>query len=57
MTHSLFRYISKALASDLHGQGVTIVNNVRKIMKAKALSLWDRAMLSRRFIIEPSMTS
>lgn len=45
-------YIGKALASDLLERGVTIVNNVRKNMKAKALSLWDRAMLSRRFIIE-----
>ncbi|MGL5336529.1 MAG: transposase, partial [Enterovibrio sp.] len=26
--------------------------NVRKNMKAKAISLWDKAMLSRRFIIE-----
>ena len=45
-------YISKALASELLERGVSIVNNVRKNMKAKALSLWDRAMLSRRFIIE-----
>ena len=45
-------YIGKALAGDLLERGVTIVNNVRKNMKAKALSLWDRAMLSRRFIIE-----
>ena len=41
-------YISKALASDLLERGVTIINNVRKNMKVKALSLWDRAMLSRR---------
>jgi hypothetical protein len=45
-------YISKALASDLLEKGVTLVNNVRKNMKKKALSLWDRAILSRRFIIE-----
>ncbi|ABE55736.1 transposase, IS4 family [Shewanella denitrificans OS217] len=45
-------YISKALASELLEQGVTLVNNVRKNMKKKVLSLWDRAMLSRRFIIE-----
>jgi len=45
-------YISKMLAGDLLEQGVTIINNVRKNMKARALSLWDRAMLSRRFIIE-----
>ncbi len=45
-------YISKALASELLEQGVTLINNVRKNMKKKVLSLWDRAMLSRRFIIE-----
>ncbi len=45
-------YISKALTSDLLEQGVTIVNNVRNNMKDKALSLLDRAMLSRRFVIE-----
>ena len=29
-----------------------MITSIRKNMKAKALSLWDRAMLSRRFIIE-----
>ena len=45
-------YISKNLKADLLDNGVELVTNVRKNMKAKALSLWDRAMLSRRFIIE-----
>ena len=36
----------------MYDKGVDLVTNVRKNMKAKALSLWDRAMLSRRFIIE-----
>jgi IS5 family transposase len=45
-------YISKALASDLLEKGVILVNNVRKNMKNKILLLWDRAMLSRRYIIE-----
>ena len=45
-------YISKKLKENLHEKGVDLVTNVRKNMKAKALSLWDRAMLSRRFIIE-----
>ncbi len=45
-------YISKALSSDLPEKGITLVTNVRKNMKAKAISLWDRAMSSRRFIIE-----
>ena len=33
-------------------KGVTLITTVRKNMKAKAMSLWDRAMLSKRFIIE-----
>ncbi|NRA71106.1 MAG: IS982 family transposase [Gammaproteobacteria bacterium] len=45
-------YISKALESNLLEKGVTLVTNVRKNMKVKVLSIWDRAMLSRRFIIE-----
>ena len=45
-------YISKALKHQLFDKGVSLITNVRKNMKAKALSLWDRAMLSRRFIIE-----
>lgn len=45
-------YISQALSSDLFDKGVELVTHVRKNMKAKATSLWDRAMLSRRFIIE-----
>ncbi|WP_369800363.1 transposase, partial [Xenorhabdus sp. KJ12.1] len=31
---------------------VTLITNVRSNMKAKALSLWDRLMLRRRFLIE-----
>jgi len=45
-------YISKALEGNLFDNGVSLVTNVRKNMKAKVLSMWDRAMLSRRFIIE-----
>ena len=45
-------YISKALSSNLHEQGVELITQVRKNMKAKLLSAWDRAMLSKRFIIE-----
>jgi hypothetical protein len=45
-------YLSQALAADLFEKGVTLVTTVRKNMKAKAISLWDRAMLSRRYIIE-----
>jgi len=46
------RDISKALSSELLEKDVTLVTNVRKDMKKKVISLWDRAMLSRRFTIE-----
>ncbi len=59
MTSSLFGklygdkgYISKALSGRLFEQGVELITNVRKNMKARVLSLWDKAMLSKRFIIE-----
>lgn len=45
-------YISKKLSEKLKGEGVDLIITVRRNMKAKAIALWDRAMLSRRFIIE-----
>lgn len=45
-------YISKKLSANLKDKGVDLITTVRRNMKAKAMSLWDRAMLSRRFIIE-----
>jgi hypothetical protein len=45
-------YLSKALEADLLDKSVSLFTTVRKNMKAKAISLWDRAMLSRRYIIE-----
>jgi hypothetical protein len=45
-------YLSKALEVNLFEDDVTLITTVRKNMKAKAMSLWDRAMLSKRFIIE-----
>jgi hypothetical protein len=45
-------YLIKALAANLFEKGVTLVTKVRKNMKAKAISLLDRAMLSKRYIIE-----
>lgn len=45
-------YISKALSANLFDKGVELVTNVKKNMKKKLLSAWDKAMLSRRFIIE-----
>tara|TARA_B110000902_G_C14222889_1_gene555870 strand:+ start:343 stop:891 length:549 start_codon:yes stop_codon:yes gene_type:complete len=45
-------YISSKLKRLLCDNGVDLITNFRKNMKVKALSLWGRAMLSRRFIIE-----
>ena len=45
-------YISKSLENNLFEKGMTLITTIRKNMKPKALSLWDRAMLSKRFIIE-----
>lgn len=55
LTHKLYGdkgYLSKALAANLFEKGVELITTVRKNMKAKAMSLWDRAMLSKCFIIE-----
>ena len=55
LTHKLYGdkgYLSKALEANLFEKGVELITTVRKNMKAKAMSLWDRAMLSKRFIIE-----
>jgi hypothetical protein len=44
-------YLSKALKANLFDKCVTLITTVRKNMKVKAMLLWDRAMLSKRFII------
>jgi hypothetical protein len=47
------RELAEGLTDKLYGdKGVSLITTVRKNMKAKAISLWDRAMLSRRYIIE-----
>lgn len=45
-------YLSKKLEANLSEKGVKLITTVRKNMKAKAISMWDRVMLSKRFIIE-----
>lgn len=45
-------YISQSLMENLAVEGVNLVTGVRKNMKAKVLSAWDKLMLSKRFIIE-----
>jgi len=38
-------YLSKALEANLFEEGITLITTVRKNMKAKAISLWDRGVL------------
>lgn len=45
-------YISKDLQDKFGEQGINFVTGKRKNMKQKTLSDWDKAMLSKRFIIE-----
>ncbi len=45
-------YLSQALCDELEAEGITLITHVRSNMKAKALSLWDKLMLRRRFLIE-----
>ncbi len=45
-------YIGKALAETLFEKNVELITNVRKNMKPRLISLWDRAILAKRFIIE-----
>ncbi len=51
-TISPWGYISQAVTDDLAQEGITLVTGQRKNMNAKELSFFDRAMLSKRFIIE-----
>jgi hypothetical protein len=47
------RELAEGLTDKLYGdKGVILIITVRKNMKVKAISLWDRAMLSRHYIIE-----
>ena len=45
-------YISKTLSGELLDKGVELITTVRKNMKKKFISLWDKPMLKKRFIIE-----
>lgn len=46
--------ISKKLSASLKDKDANLITAGRRNMKAKAITLWDRAMLSMRFIIETS---
>ena len=45
-------YLSNALRDNVFDKGVMFITTVRKNIKAKTMSLWDRAMLLKGFIIE-----
>ena len=45
-------YIGKDLSQKLKESDIDLVTTVRKNMKATAISAFDRAMLSKRYIIE-----
>jgi len=45
-------YIGKKLSENLKKSNVDLITTVRKNMKAKVISAFDRAMLSKRYIIE-----
>lgn len=45
-------YISNTLKEELFNKGVELITSIRKNMKKRLLSLWDRALLKKRFIIE-----
>ncbi|MQL49827.1 IS982 family transposase [Photorhabdus khanii] len=45
-------YLSQALSDELEAEGITLITRVRCNRKAKFLSLWDKIMLRKRFLIE-----
>ncbi len=45
-------FVWRALCDELEAEGITLITHVRSNMKAKALSLWDKLMLRKRFLIE-----
>ncbi|NHB95338.1 IS982 family transposase [Photorhabdus stackebrandtii] len=45
-------YLSQALSDELEAEGITLITRVRRNRKTKFLSLWDKIMLRKRFLIE-----
>lgn len=45
-------YLSQALCDELLEQDVELVTTIRKNMKPKMMTLWDRIMLRKRYLIE-----
>lgn len=45
-------YLSQALCDELKDEEITLITNVRRNIKAKFLSFWDKNMLRTRFLID-----
>jgi hypothetical protein len=45
-------YVSASLKAEFTKQGIDFIADQRSSMKRQPISSWDRAMLSKRFIIE-----
>ncbi len=45
-------YVSSLLSDELFEQDVGLITNVRRNMKTRAIALWDKIILKKRFIIE-----
>ena len=49
-------YVSSLLSDELFEQDVGLITHVRRNMKPRAIALWDKIMLKKRFIIETIST-
>jgi hypothetical protein len=47
-------YMSKVLHDALWPNGLKLITLIRRNMKPRLMRLWDRLMLRKRFLIEPS---
>ncbi len=45
-------YLSQTLKASLAEQGIKLVTGIRKNMKPQLMTLWDRLMLRKRYVIE-----
>ncbi|MHC3064586.1 IS982 family transposase, partial [Klebsiella pneumoniae] len=45
-------YLSQTLKESLAEQGIKLVTGIRKNMKPQLMTLWDRLMLRKRYVIE-----
>ena len=45
-------YLSQALFDELQEKHITLITNIRRNMKPRLMTLWDKLMLRKRFVIE-----